>query len=659
MDISKSLLEQLREALPHLRPQIYFKASLTALSHAMEDGLLLAKGKTLVIACFQQERFFSQEKRRYEKIAQNRDQVYVLAVGENNFAPQDSPYTTVPLSGNDSLGQEWHLVIISPSYTACLVAIEHASPVNTANLDSLRQFKSVWSFERDVSINVAQLLLARILVYRPELATKIQRAQRQFLNPTKLIPSSRTATQRVTEVNRLFAQRLLNYLQASQFKQIRAYRTIMQAERRKRLINSITNVIRSSLNPQEVLRTTVEKLGQNFPYCRCLIYRLDSQGKSMAIEYESLASGLISMEGEAWCLADFPLFRTLLSQDQAIAIADIRRDLGLQTHPQLIARLESFAIRSCLLVPICDRETELGILELHNCGTQGYLWQEDEIALVTAIAAQVSVALIQAQAYKDLENFNQRLRALERSQRNLIAIVGHELRTPLSTIQVCLESLATEPKMAMKFRQIMLQTALIDSERLRRLVQNFLTLSRLEGGLISAHPEAISLTEILDLALAKTRSNSALENPPQIEVEINQPLPPIYTDGELLMQLLIQLLDNACKFTDKSGKVSIRTRLNKPQNQLASIPEMLEVVIADTGRGIENTKLEAIFKPFYQEEGFLQRTVGGTGLGLVICHQIVALLGGKIWATSNGKNQGSQFHFTLVVGNIDHDSQSV
>ncbi|RUT02442.1 sensor histidine kinase [Dulcicalothrix desertica PCC 7102] len=650
MNISKSLLEGLRSAKPHLRPQIYFKASLTALSHAMEDGLLFAKGSALVIACFQQERFYQQEKRRYEKIAQNLDQVYVIAVGEKNVAKSDSPYITIPLSANDSFGQEWHLVIISPLYTACLVALEHASPVNASNLDSLRQFKGIWSFERDVSISAAQLLLDRILVYRPELAAKIQRAKQQFLNPKELSRKSR-ATPRATEIERLFAERLVNYLQASQFKQIRAYRTIMQAERRERLINLITNVIRSSLNPQEVLTTTVEKLGQNFPHCRCLIYRLDSQGQSMAIEYEFLASGLVSMRGQAWCLADFPLFQGLLSQDKAVAIADIHWDSGLQTHPHLIAKLESFAIRSCLLVPICDKEKKLGILELHNCGTEGYLWKEDDIALVRAIATQVGVALIQAQAYSNLENFNHKLIALERSQRNLIAIVGHELRTPLSTIQVCLESLATEPEMAMEFRQIMLETALTDSERLRQLVHNFLNLSRFEAGLIAAHLEAISFTEILDLAIAKIKSNQSLVNLPEIEVEINHILPSIYTDGELLMQLLIQLLDNACKFTQENGKVRIRTRINNLQNQFAPIPKMLEVIIADTGRGIENNKLEAIFERFYQEEGFLQRTVGGTGLGLVICRQIVALLGGEIWATSNGKNQGSEFHFTVMLAN--------
>jgi signal transduction histidine kinase len=76
---------------------------------------------------------------------------------------------------------------------------------------------------------------------------------------------------------------------------------------------------------------------------------------------------------------------------------------------------------------------------------------------------------------------------------------------------------------------------------------------------------------------------------------------------------------------------------------------MLEVIVADTGRGIEPSQLEAVFDRFYQEEGALRRTVGGTGLGLAICRRIVEGMGGKIWAESAGKDRGSQFHFTVPI----------
>jgi signal transduction histidine kinase len=82
----------------------------------------------------------------------------------------------------------------------------------------------------------------------------------------------------------------------------------------------------------------------------------------------------------------------------------------------------------------------------------------------------------------------------------------------------------------------------------------------------------------------------------------------------------------------------------------------IEVVITDTGRGIEPNRLETVFDRFYQEEGSLRRTVGGTGLGLAICRQIILGLGGQIWAESDGKDRGSQFHFTIPVFEGDRPS---
>jgi signal transduction histidine kinase len=83
---------------------------------------------------------------------------------------------------------------------------------------------------------------------------------------------------------------------------------------------------------------------------------------------------------------------------------------------------------------------------------------------------------------------------------------------------------------------------------------------------------------------------------------------------------------------------------------------MLEIVIADTGRGIEKSQSEIIFDRFSQSESYLRRTVTGVGLGLVICRKIVEAMGGKIWAKSSGQNKGSQFHFTLPLESGSYSS---
>jgi signal transduction histidine kinase len=392
-----------------------------------------------------------------------------------------------------------------------------------------------------------------------------------------------------------------------------------------------------------------------------VLYRCRPTDEQAKIEYEFVSSGLSSLRGETWLLADNPLIQVALTQERAIAIADVTNSPYLQKNPVFQEKIQQGQIRSWLLVPIRYQGTLLGMLEVHHGGREAYHWRDDDIALVEAIATQAGVALTQAQAYTDLAALNHQLEALERTQSNLIAIVGHELRTPLSTIRICLESLASEPGMDSELQQVMLETALTDADRLRKLIQDFLTLSRLEAGQVSRHPESIQLREAIDLALSGLKLNRTQDTLAHVKVELPPQLPAVRADGEELVQVLSKLLDNACKFTDSQSQITIQAQIRPSQlgTLNSSVHEsmqendsdnpMLEVIVADTGRGIEPSQLEAVFDRFYQEEGALRRTAGGTGLGLAICRRIVEGMGGEIWAESAGKDQGSQFHFTVPV----------
>jgi DICT domain-containing protein len=123
MSIATSLLSDLLQVQPQIRSQIYFKASLTALSHAMEDQLLAASSEQpLLIASFQRERFYRQEAHRYRRIAQRTNQVYVLAAPETDFTNASDCYETVAFSPDDPLSREWHLVVIAREYATCWYA---------------------------------------------------------------------------------------------------------------------------------------------------------------------------------------------------------------------------------------------------------------------------------------------------------------------------------------------------------------------------------------------------------------------------------------------------------------------------------------------------------------------------------------------------------
>ncbi len=674
MTIPNSLLAELVQQVPQLKPQIYFKSSLTALSHAMEDQVLAGTDQPLVIASFQQERFYRQEAHRYRRIANLTSQVYVLAAPETEFKNSSEYYETVAFNAEDTLSKEWNLLVLGKQYSSCLICYErgNSGKYNETSkfieMDQARRFEGIWTFDRQVCAQAAALLLHRIQGYRPELEEKIQIGRKIYginsdlgkrRKSIKSKSSSNRGSRKTSEAvikspqfNDPFAQRLVTYLQANQYKLLKTYGSIAAQEKKQRLVNIISNAMRRSLDPNEIIRVAVEELGKALLACRCLIYQCRALDTTATISHEYLSPSVKSLINQEWPLKDNPLFQKVVETKGRVHV----QDTSLLTESIQVETLESstspaknclenlisqWSISSWLMIPMLYQGRLLGMVELHNCGSYPHNWSEEQIDLVEAITTQLGITLIQAETYAHLEELNQQLEALSRTRSNLIAITGHELRTPLSTIQVCLESLSQEPDMPTELRQVMLETALADAERMRHLVQDFLTLSHLESGRVEWNIEDLPLLECVDLALSSIRTHHSERELPNITAQVSAELPLVLADGEWLVEVLSKLLDNACKFTQPEERVMIEASSNTEN--------MLEVTVSDTGRGIEPDRLEAVFDRFYQEETALRRSVGGTGLGLAICRQIITRLGGKIWAESAGKDRGSQFHFTIPI----------
>jgi signal transduction histidine kinase/DICT domain-containing protein len=638
-----SLLEQLLKTVPNLLPQTYFKSSLTALSRAIEDLVLVEKETPLVITNWQQGRFGRQD---YRQIAQKTDRVYAIDIKTKTetITTDSNALAKIAIDPEDSLAREWILVIVGDNYGACIVCRQKEEG-DRGTIDREIRYEGIWAVDLLLSRQAARLLLPKIVTYRPDLAAKVDRDW-QLYNLTHESLSQTDIPHKVTDKSQIFAERLLNYLQASQYKLLKASKVIADGERKEIAINRITREIRNSLDPDAVLAVAVAELGQNFRNCRCILYRCRETDASALIEYEYCPQGFNSLQGQIRTLQDNPIIQSALQQDRAVTVNDLKREFKPNRGKKAAKNDNKDQINACLLVAICHQDTVLGMLELHHCESP-HQWQKYEVDLVEAIANQIGIALTQAQEYTRSVKLNEQLEVLERSQSNLVAIVGHELRTPLSTIRICLESLESDLDMDRKARREMLEIALGDAERLRQLVQDFLLLSRLESGQEKWQIEPVRFEECLDLAIIKICGRY----PRLCEIAIapDKQVDFISTDAEKLLVVLLKLLDNACKFTPVAGKISISTfkrliSVNGPQQK-----PILEIIIRDTGKGIEPSQLEAVFDRFYQEENALRRNYGGTGLGLAICRRIVEGLGGKIWAESAGKDKGSSFHFTVAI----------
>ena len=249
---------------------------------------------------------------------------------------------------------------------------------------------------------------------------------------------------------------------------------------------------------------------------------------------------------------------------------------------------------------------------------------------------------------------------LDQGRRDMFAIVNHELRTPFTTLQVCLETLQNEVESAIDVRQALLEVASVDLKRLCGLVRDLELLCRLESGQVCFKPERVDLEETLQALLSsflKQTDEPALSN---IGIEPLGHLSSVWADGDRLVEVTQRLLENACRFTATSGEVKVNvqmTSVDGDEGCAQSITEAstLMICVSDTGRGISSDQLERIFDCFYQEEGYLQRTTGGIGIGLTICRYLIEEMGGQIWAQSPGKQQGSRFCFTLPV---DRETQA-
>ena len=229
------------------------------------------------------------------------------------------------------------------------------------------------------------------------------------------------------------------------------------------------------------------------------------------------------------------------------------------------------------------------------------------------------------------------LRRLEQVRTEFVANVSHEIRTPLTAIHGYLETLIDgaleEPENARKFLGIVFR----HTERLGRLTDDLTDLSNIELGRISLRLEPTAVAEVADsvLAIIAPRASAG-----QVTVEATLPadLPRVVADRDRLAQILINLVDNAVKYTPKGGRVWLEGRVREPG--------FVEVAVCDTGAGIPKADLPRLTERFYRVDKARSRDLGGTGLGLAIVKHLVLAHGGELTIDSE-LWKGTTVRFTL------------
>ncbi|MFZ1395772.1 MAG: HAMP domain-containing sensor histidine kinase [Candidatus Promineifilaceae bacterium] len=241
----------------------------------------------------------------------------------------------------------------------------------------------------------------------------------------------------------------------------------------------------------------------------------------------------------------------------------------------------------------------------------------------------------------ELAQANAELRAAEALRDDLTDMIVHDLRTPLTTLNLSLDllekTLADEAKAAQRARFV--QSANRSAADMLQLVNQLLDVAQLEAGALRLNQAEHSLTELLREKAAVFQPQ-IVANQKHLTLALPQNLPPIAIDANLIDRVLDNLLGNALKYTDAGGQITLRAQ------QAGS---KLIVAVADDGEGIEQAKADQIFDKFYQVRDAEGRPLRrGTGLGLSFCKMVVEAHNGRIWVESQ-PGEGSTFYFTLPL----------
>jgi signal transduction histidine kinase len=224
------------------------------------------------------------------------------------------------------------------------------------------------------------------------------------------------------------------------------------------------------------------------------------------------------------------------------------------------------------------------------------------------------------------------LAQVEHLRRELVANVSHELKTPISALRAHLENLLDGVE---RPDRSTLQVMLGQSERLSRLVDQLLDLSRLESGDVPFERDEVDVADLVHQVVSELRVGT--HGRVALEEELPSDLPPAWADRERLHQVVFNLLDNAVRFTPSGGTVTVSASANR---------ERIRLDVRDTGPGIPPEHLPHVFERFYRVEQARSRGDGGTGIGLAIARSIIESHGGRIWAESE-VGRGSTFSFEV------------
>jgi signal transduction histidine kinase len=406
----------------------------------------------------------------------------------------------------------------------------------------------------------------------------------------------------------------------------------------------VSQVATSILEPDLLLREVVQLVhGSFFSYSYVGIYLLDDSGKWALLKEATGGSKEIAAVKAKPMMVETRHESTLAVDGNAVGQAASTGEPRIVRCDAERAQEMFFSpyVRAEAALPLKMGDQIIGVLDILS--TEEDDFDADDISVLQNVANQITIALENARTYVTEREAAKRLRELNRSKRRFLVNMSHELRTPLTNIigfsRLMLKGIdGTLTERQQNDTQIIYH----NGQHLLGLINDLLDISHIEAGLMELEFREVNLTDLINSVMATA---SALVRDKDIELhqEIASDLPTVQADAARVRQVLLRLLANAAKFTER-GSITVRLSVDSPH---LSDGHVL-VSVSDTGAGIPPDDFDRIFQQF--EQGSLEngRRPEGAGLGLALSKEFVEMHGGHIWVESK-VGEGSTFTFSLPL----------
>lgn len=407
----------------------------------------------------------------------------------------------------------------------------------------------------------------------------------------------------------------------------------------QKLLAQITRQIRGSLDLETIWKQAVQSLGDVFCVSRCVILSQDLQKNHLKVEAEYCSNATASILGTTFEEASKPDFH------QALKVAE----------PVVYDQIEgnSIGVKSVLMMATSYNNQRNAIICLQQCDRYRS-WNTSEIELLKELSEHVGTAIAHARLYQELEIASIQAEEANRLKSDFLANTSHELRTPLNGIigflKLLLEGMADNPQEQREF----LQEAYRSSLHLLNLINDILDIAKIEAGKMDLELSDVELAELLQ-DVDNLIHNQADQKNINFKIQCPPTLTPItiYGNYQRLLQVMLNLVGNAIKFTHEGGVViSAELSSKKVTHGNQQFPGSVKISVADTGIGVSLEKQNKLFENFFQVDGSRTKSYGGTGLGLAISQKLIEAMGGTISFYSMGEDLGSTVTFTVPLSHL-------